>query len=88
MTVLPYFFQPMEQKRYKPRITVTLDTDMIDNLNDESKRRRTSVSALVREALLPMMRADTAGNGNVQQNDATPLRKVAESKDRYRRQQP
>lgn len=57
----------MEQKRNKPRITITLDRDMIEFLDDEAARRRLNVSAIIREALLPAMRADQRGAGNVAQ---------------------
>lgn len=54
-------------KRNRPVVVATLDQDMIAYLNDEAKRRRTSVSAIIREALLPAMTADQRGIGNIQQ---------------------
>jgi hypothetical protein len=47
-------------KRNRPVVVATLDPDMIVYLNDEAKRRRTSVSAIIREALMPLMQADLA----------------------------
>lgn len=54
-------------KRNRPVVVATLDQDMIEYLNEESERRRTSVSAIIREALLPVMEADQRGAGNVAQ---------------------
>lgn len=54
-------------KRNRPIVVATLDPDMIVYLNEEAERRRTSVSAIIREALLPAMKADQRGTGNVQQ---------------------
>lgn len=54
-------------KRNRPVVVATLDPDMIAYLNEEAERRRTSVSAIIRETLLPVMEADQRGTGNVQQ---------------------
>lgn len=54
----------MEQKRNRPRITITLDKDMIEFVNEEAERRRLNVSAIIREALLPVMKADQAAEAS------------------------
>lgn len=53
--------------RRRPAIGITIDSDIAQWLREEAEERRTTVSAIIQEHLLPLMEADQRGVGNVQQ---------------------